>query len=107
MSDSFDLVCLTREARIKVWATKKIYIPEYVKGCEQHLTNGRLPAHIVDGLRYINRPINIPGDELRLFLYDMGKQLAHENTRLLIENDANLVHKINDVLTKKVPMACA
>ena len=60
---------LSIECKAYVFLKRNIYIPEGVKSCAHHLDNkGHILYHLLNGLRFINRPYVIRGPLLDLLM---------------------------------------
>lgn len=78
---------LSSDCKAYVFVKKNIYIPEGVKSCEHHLDDrGYILYHLLDGLRFVNRPYVIKGQLLQSFLESL-RTIANNATRITDEND--------------------
>lgn len=63
---------LSISCRVNIFVECNIYVPENVKSCNHHTNDeGFLPPILIAGLRAINRPYEIKGPQLTLFLQQL------------------------------------
>lgn len=71
-----DVQRLSLQARVNIFITSDIYIPSNVRSCQNHLDGKKFllrPLHT--GLRFINRPYVIRGQELQMFIQELRKNV--------------------------------
>lgn len=67
---------LSLQARVNIFITSDIYIPSNVRSCQNHLDGkGFLLRPLHTGLRFINRPYVIRGQELQMFIKELWKNV--------------------------------
>lgn len=77
-----DVVRISTECRVFTFVNFDIFIPENVRICPHHVdANGNIFPILINGIRYINRPYVIRGQELQTFLRGL-QQAAQRETRL-------------------------
>lgn len=71
-----DVQRLSLQARVNIFITSDIYIPSNVRSCQNHLDGkGFLLRPLHTGLRFINRPYVIRGQELQMFIQELRKNV--------------------------------
>ena len=67
---------LSLKARVNIFVTSNIVIPSNVRSCQEHLNDkGFLIRQLHAGLRFINRPYNIRGEELQEFIQHLRRNI--------------------------------
>lgn len=71
---------LTMKCRVNVFVARNIYIPESVRSCVHHIDNrGFILAPLMAGLRFVNRPYVLGGQQLQLFLHKFRNAAMNNN----------------------------
>ncbi|XP_011263507.2 uncharacterized protein LOC105255738 [Camponotus floridanus] len=70
---------LSVECRVNIFVIRNIYIPETTKCCNIHLDhNGLLLQYLLGGLKFVNRPYVIRGQQLQIILQELRR--ANQNS---------------------------
>ena len=73
-----DLRRVPLEARLKIFLERDIYVPEYTKTCHHHLTtDNNILSALLPGLRFVNRPYVIPGQEIQAFFQGFKNKIQN------------------------------
>lgn len=73
---------LSIECRVFAFVHYDLFIPDNTRVCPRHLNaNGQIISAIINGIRYINRPYVLRGEELQIFLHGL-QQAAQGESRL-------------------------
>ncbi|XP_058806543.1 uncharacterized protein LOC131672967 [Phymastichus coffea] len=77
-----DIHRLTLECRVDIFVKRNIYIPRTHVCCRLHLDErGWLLQALIEGLRYINRPYRLNGEEAQSFLQGMREEIKRSAER--------------------------
>jgi len=73
---------LPLECRIDIFVRRNIYVPENNRCCNHHFNEkGLLLDLLLDGLRFVNRPYIIEGQQLQIFLQGLREKIILGNRR--------------------------
>lgn len=79
---------MNNDCRVQVFIETNIYVPEGVRVCDGHLNTSRcLASPLANGLRYVNRPIVLKGQEPIMFLQAMRNHA--QAPKIIDENSIN------------------
>ena len=92
-----DLRRLSLEARIQIFLKRDIYVPQYTKTCQHHLSDDNLILFaLLPGLRYVNIPYVIPGQDMQVFLQSLRSKIIKSRN---LADDAEFTDAEFKVLT--------
>lgn len=92
---------LPLEARLQIFLERDIYVPQYTKTCQHHLTNDNLILLVLlPGLQYFNRPYVIPGQDTLAFLQGLKNKVKNSRNLSVESEYTDEEFKIITSLTK-------
>lgn len=93
---------LSLKCKIDIFVKKNIYVAENHLCCNDHLNEmGLLSDILLQGLRYINRPYILQGQQLQILLQGLREQAIYlsrhrfDNENCFTENEFNTISPIN------------
>jgi len=92
-----EIVRLPRKSCVNKFIATNIFVPDYVRSCNEHLdaAGNVLPEYMPD--RFINRPYAIEGTEMLRILQDL-RQAAHKAPKSRFEGETDVIEEVFQVL---------